>query len=113
MKKVLFGFIAVLFISFSGFASNIEEPIKVQIKIETQENNGGLKEKLSYTINFETITDFEKFDLNQLELVASESCTVCANFDFGWISGSVCATASTCKRAGDMVLGALKELAIR
>ena len=106
MKKVLFGLIAVLFISFSGFASSIEDSIKVQIKIESQQGV-----KISYTLNFETIADLEKFDINQLDLSAVESCTFCATVSIGGVvSAEVCATATTCRRASDMVLSYLKEI---
>lgn len=86
--------------------SNVENPIKSQITIETQVKDKS-NEKITFTINFDSIADLEKFDVNAAFLnVEVESCTACVTVNIAGSGVEVCATAATCKRAFQM----LKEM---
>lgn len=86
--------------------SNVENPIKGQITIETQVKDKS-NEKITFTINFDSIADLEKFDFDQnFSIVDVESCTACIKIEIAGSGAEVCATAETCARA----VGMLKEL---
>lgn len=87
--------------------SNVENPIKGQITIETQVKDKS-NEKITFTINFDSIADLEKFDVNQNFLnVDVDSCTACVTISVAGSGGQLCATASTCKEAIRMLKEAL------
>jgi len=105
MKKIILGLTATILLTFNGFTSNVENPIKAKIIIETQVKDNS-NEKTTFTINFNSITDLKKFDVNELFLKTEveESCTACVTISVAGNGVEICATASTCKRAVGMLL---------
>jgi len=122
MKKLLFGLIATVMISVSGFAKNdLNESIDVKKGVNVTNENCNDKFKVKFNLgNVSNLTESElnsmcdnlvsqNFDLNNEVDECTVSFTAEVNVGFGSVSVTVSYTASNCEIAMNKAKAALKK----
>lgn len=119
MKKILFGLIATVMISVSGFANNdLNESIIVKKEVNAKIEN--CKDKINVSFNLGDVTNLSKSEVNILcdnlilqnvDFKDADECTVSIsaeiNVGFGSVSITVSYTSTNCTTALNKAKAAL------